>query len=142
MPDAPTPDPLYAFIANGSVLFTRQFAKPPGTPDWLPVVSTDAPKFDPETQELASAGWTLTGKSATHAWVVLERAKPDAEVVLVAPEEVTPDAPIELPAVADLLKGATQQIDPKISALFVALADELGLNQEQIDRVFEKVLAK
>ena len=134
---------IYAYIANGYVLYTKEFKEQPQDSAWREVVEAEVPESDPDTQELVATGWKIDKTTATRTFVVLDRPKPDAEIVRADPEPEVESKPVTLdtPAVADVLKGATQQIDPKVSGLFVAFAAEIGLSQEQIDRVFEKALA-
>jgi len=161
MPDEPlTQDPTYAFVANGDVLYTRQFTTPPTDPAYRLVVESDPPASDPVTQDVVQSGWVITDATATHAWTVLQKPDPNATPVLSHPNDLPSvvnlcdfRAAIELagilPQVEALISGLTGQTKIIVETRWVygnyierhhpliqALGPQLGLTTAQIDDIF------
>lgn len=134
MPDElipPPPTPTYAFIANGDVLYTRQFDLTPFEEGWRLVVDTPKPMFDADTQECVQTGWSITDTTATQTWTVLDKPSADAPVVTVAPSDVPNEVPMW--AVRDLIEsmGLLSQVDAMIEAIPDAAARRKTRNQWQ-----------
>lgn len=155
-------DPLYAFVANGEVVYTRRFPSPPDISVWKPVTKSVPPEFNPETQELVESGWTVTQDSAFQSWQVLDKPVPDSTVVTVFPNYVPDEVPLWAFRAILTVSGLSAQVDALIDALpepqktiantqwqygnFIvrthpliqACGAQLGMTREQIDDVFRQ----
>ena len=168
MPDElipPPPTPTYAFIANGDVLYTRQFDVTPFEEGWRLVVDTPKPVFDAATQECVQTGWSITDTTATQTWAVLDKPAPDAPVVTVPPSDVPDEIPLWAFRAVLTVQGIAPQVDGLIAALpepqktvaqvqwefgnyivrshplIAALGAQLGMTSAQIDDVFRQAAA-
>jgi hypothetical protein len=160
--DTPVQAPLYAFVANGDVLYTKQSPVAPDGPEWRLVVDAEKPPFDPETQECVQNGWAITESTASQTWQVLDKPQPGAPVVLAMPPSVPESVSLRQFRMALRRVGLFESVkaletNPSIPAetqrdindfieysntierrhpLIVVFAPVLGVTQEQIDAVF------